>query len=58
MDQPEPYFMKNPEWYYHDEEQWKYVLTDKATDKARESYEEFYDASDRVNTFPELEDFE
>ena len=38
----EPYFMGNKEWYYFDEKEWCYKLTDKATKKAIESYEEFY----------------
>lgn len=33
-----PYFMQNEEWYEYDFEKKKYVLTDKATDKAKESY--------------------
>ena len=37
-----PYFMSNKEWYYHDEEEFEYKLTDKATQKAKESYVEFY----------------
>lgn len=40
---PEPYFMKNKEWYYFDEEAFMYKLTDKAPKKAQESYKEFYD---------------
>lgn len=39
-----PYFMENKEWYYYDADLRKYVLTDKATDKAKESYAEFYKA--------------
>ena len=38
----EPYFMKDPEWYYHDEDDFCYKLTDKAPQKAIESYKEFY----------------
>ena len=38
----EPYFMKNEEWFYFDETEFKYKLTDKAPKKAQESYEEFY----------------
>lgn len=38
----EPYFMKNEEWYYFDEKEFRYKLTDRATDKAKESYKEFY----------------
>lgn len=39
---PEPYFMKNKEWYYFDEEEFMYKLTDKATLRAKKSYKEFY----------------
>lgn len=42
--QSEPYFMSNSEWYYFDSEKWRYVLTDKAPEKARESYAEFYES--------------
>lgn len=42
MIQSEPYFMKNKEWYYFDEDEFMYKLTDKATDEARKSYEEYY----------------
>lgn len=37
-----PYFMYNEEWYYWDKKDWKYKLTDKATEEAKKSYEEFY----------------
>lgn len=37
-----PYFMENKEWYYYDAENEKFVLTDKAPEKAKKSYEEFY----------------
>lgn len=37
-----PYFMTNPEWFYFDEEEWCYKLTDEAPIEAKESYEEFY----------------
>lgn len=43
----EPYFMKNKEWYYFDEEDFIYKLTDKAPEKAKESYKEYYDALDK-----------
>lgn len=36
-----PYFMENDEWYYFDYEEKKYKITDKAPDKAKESYERF-----------------
>lgn len=42
MTLPEPYFLKNKEWFYFDEEEWKYKLTDKATAEAIKSYDEFY----------------
>ena len=37
-----PYFMENDEWYYFDYQAKKYVLTEKAPKRARESYAEFY----------------
>lgn len=42
MTLPEPLFMTNPEWYKFDEVSFKYVLTDKATDEAKKSYDEYY----------------
>lgn len=38
----EPYFMKNKEWYRFNEDKFRYELTDKAPEKAKQSYEEFY----------------
>lgn len=38
----EPYFLTNKEWYYFDEEEWKYKLTDKAPPEAIKSYKKFY----------------
>ena len=38
--QDKPYFMEKEEWFYFDGE--KFVLTDKAPEKAKESLEEFY----------------
>lgn len=38
-----PYFMENPDWYYWDEEEFRYKLTDAATEKARASYAEYYE---------------
>lgn len=43
MTQTEPYFMKNDEWYYFDEADFKYKLTDKAPKEAIDSYNKFYD---------------
>lgn len=40
----EPYFMTNEDWFYFDNGDKKYKLTDKATQKAKESYKEFYEA--------------
>lgn len=37
-----PYFMENEEWYYYDEKEGIYKLTDKAPKEAIESYKEFY----------------
>lgn len=38
----EPYFLSNPAWYYYDEEDLKYKLTEEATPEAKESYKDFY----------------
>lgn len=38
-----PYFMENEDWYEYDWKNKKYILTDKAPEKAKESYEEFYE---------------
>lgn len=38
----EPYFLSNPAWYYYDEEDLMYKLTEEATPEAKASYEEFY----------------
>lgn len=35
------YFMENKNWYTHDEDTWDLILTDKAPEEAKESYEEF-----------------
>ena len=40
---PEPYFMSNEGWYFFDEDEWCYKLTEKAPEKAIKSYEEFYE---------------
>lgn len=49
---PEPYFMKNKEWYYFDEEEFMLKLTDKATPKAKKSYKKFYEELESEK-FPE-----
>ena len=48
MIQVEPYFMTNEEWYYYDYEKSEYRLTDKAPQKAIDSYNEFYDFEDKL----------
>ena len=42
METPLPYFMTNKEWYYFDEKDFCYKLTEKATEQAKKSYNEFY----------------
>ncbi len=37
-----PYFLTNQEWYYFDEKEFKYKLTDKAPQEAIDSYNECY----------------
>lgn len=37
-----PYFMTNEEWFFLDAEKRKYVLTEKAPEKAKNSYEQYY----------------
>lgn len=46
----EPYFLTNEEWYYYDEKEGCYKLTDKATAEAKKSYEEFYKELDSTFT--------
>jgi len=48
MDVARPYFMKNKDWYYYDEKEGIFKLTDKATKEAIESYEEFYSEDDTI----------
>lgn len=36
-----PYFMTNKKWFYFDQEKRQYILTDNATEKAKESYKDF-----------------
>ena len=47
--QTKPFFMNNPDWYYFDEEDWKYRLTDKAPKEARDSYEDFYASTEMID---------
>ena len=37
-----PYFISNKEWFYYDLKEMKYKLTDKAPQKAIDSYNKFY----------------
>lgn len=46
---PEPYFLKNEEWYYFDEENFKYMLTEEAPPEAIASYKEFYSEKNNDN---------
>lgn len=41
-----PYFLTNEEWYYFDEKEFKYKLTDKAPQEAIDSYNECYEMLD------------
>lgn len=38
----EPLFMSNPNWFYFDEDEWCYKLTDDAPPEAVQSYKDFY----------------
>lgn len=38
-----PYFMENDEWYFWDEIEFEYKLTDKAPKEAVDSYKKFYE---------------
>ncbi len=37
-----PYFLENEEWYYYDEDEEIFKLTDKAPQEAIDSYNEYY----------------
>lgn len=37
-----PLFLTNEDWFYFDEDEMMYKLTDKATEEAKESYEAYY----------------
>lgn len=56
MTQERPYFMTNPEWYKFDEEEFRYVLTDKAPRKAVKSYKEFYEPREGGMIMPKISD--
>ena len=53
----EPYFMKNREWYWKIPGKSGYKLTDKAPQKAKESYKWFYNFDlDLYDDVPEMTD--
>lgn len=37
-----PLFLTNEDWFYFDEDEMMYKLTDKATEEAKKSYEAYY----------------
>ncbi len=37
-----PYFLTNKEWFEYDKKNKKYILTNKAPEKAKKNYKEFY----------------
>ena len=43
MTTEKPYFMTNKDWYYFDEKDFCYKMTEKATEQAKQSYKEFYE---------------
>jgi len=46
-----PYFLSNSEWYYFDEVDYCYKLTDKAPKDAVQSYNEFYKSLESKKRF-------
>ncbi len=42
MEFKEPYFMKNKDWYYFDEDEFCYKIKEDAPQKAKDSYEKYY----------------
>lgn len=55
MELDRPYFMTNKDWYYFDEDELCYKLTTQATEKAKESYEEYYKMLNHDQTKSTLE---
>lgn len=45
-----PYFMTNEQWYYFDNVEKKYKLTETAPEMARKSYEQFWEEVAKFNT--------
>ena len=50
-----PYFMTNDDWFEFDLKAFMYVLTDKATEKAKQSYKDYYKLLEMVDNKLELE---
>lgn len=50
----EPYFLSNKEWFYFDEQEFCYKLTDKAPEEAITSYQEFYNTGVRIDENQEI----
>lgn len=46
-----PYFITNKEWYYYDEKDEIFKLTDKAPKDAIESYKIFYEELQKENEY-------
>ena len=44
-----PFFMKNEDWYEFDFKKRRYVLTDKAPQEAKDSYEKYYQEMSKMN---------
>lgn len=44
-----PFFMTNDDWFEYDEKKGRFVLTAKATEKAIESYKQFYKQLQALN---------
>ena len=44
----QPYFLNNKEWYYYDEKNKCYKLTNKAPKEAIESYKKYYKTLDNA----------
>ena len=45
----EPYFMENKDWYYYGVKTGRYKLTDKAPQKAVDSYNKYYKQLEKEN---------
>jgi len=42
MDIGRPYFLTNSKWYYYDDDEGTYKLTEEAPEEATKSYNEYY----------------